>query len=319
MIGLARASRYGFSLLELSVVLIVIGLIAGAGITLGSGVMQSASRIKTQERLASIQYALDNYARINGYLPCPFDPKQLPNSASFGLEQRDPTNHNTCTPTGGMVMVGTSPTTAFIGGLPARSLGLPDSYASDAWGKKLTYAVSSNHVGDASSYADIRTGKAANLSVKEAGTSIPATYVVVSHGPTGVGAYATYGTTKSSCPNGTLDTDNCDYSDLSFTDALYNDGVVTSLFFDDFIVWGTNIANRSNATQPAAASSCSSTCENWCAQCKNNVGAGTTGYTTFVTGTAVLCNRIITSTTPCEATCVWGGMVAPSGPYLQCP
>ena len=231
-----------------------------------------------------------------------------------------------------MVMVGTSPTTAFIGGLPARSLGLPDSYASDAWGKKLTYAVSSNHVGDAASYAKsdtpdsthpTNTVSTATLSVREAGTTVAATYVVVSHGPTGVGAYATYGATKGSCPSGPLDADNCDYSDLSFTDALYSDGAVISQFFDDFIVWGTNIANRSNATAPAAASGCPSSptpiCESWCAQCKNNIGAGTIGYATFVTGTAVLCNRIITSTTPCEATCVWGGMVAPSGPYLPCP
>ena len=326
---MTRNRSRAFSLLELSVVLIVIGLITAAGINISSGVMQTAARVKTQERLATIQLTLDVYAKANGYLPCPSDPAMLPTNAQFGYEQRA---GNICNVTGGIVSVG-----AFIGGLPTRTLGLPDSYAGDSWGNKLTYGVSTAHVGEVSNYA----GNSSTLIVNVGGGFVKPAYVVVSHGPSGVGSYPFYGVTKSGCTAGTLDTENCDYSNATFTDATYNDGLVAAQFFDDYIIWGGSknvVRGRLSwndsaggvlaAPQSGAAASgqCPTTangtlerCESWCAQCKTNIGANGIGFGGFVAGTAVLCQKLITNTTPCEAVCVWAGKVSPAGPYLKCP
>ena len=320
--------RRAFSLLELSVVLIVIGLIAAAGITLGDGVLKSAARVKTQERLSTIQFALDSFATANGYLPCPANRGLIPTSASFGVESRTGT---TCTASGaGIVNVSSS----FIGGVPTRTLGLPDAYAGDSWGNKITYGVSASHVGSISSYAQnagTLTLRYGDLTTNYA-LSAAATYVVLSHGPDGKGSFPIFGTAvATACGASThVDTANCNDSDAIFHDTAYNDGLVTAQFFDDFVLWGSNITARSRSTwhnagvaqvAPTAASDCPvGSCESWCAQCKTNMGAGGLAYNsaTWSSGTQVLCSRIIINTTPCEAVCIWGGTTTtPRG--LKCP
>jgi len=48
-----RFLQSGYTLLELSVVLLVLALIAGFGISLGQNIMQGSDRITTQQRRTS--------------------------------------------------------------------------------------------------------------------------------------------------------------------------------------------------------------------------------------------------------------------------
>lgn len=82
-------SRYaGFSLLELSVVLLIISLVAAMGLGLGSNALKGADRVATQEKLAAIKKALNQFAQQNGYLPCPADRTLTPGNANYGVERR---------------------------------------------------------------------------------------------------------------------------------------------------------------------------------------------------------------------------------------
>jgi len=318
--------RHGFSLLELAVVLLIISLVVGAGISLGSGALNASVRIKTQERLATIKQALASYSNANGYLPCPADRTQTPSSASFGVEKRATSApFTTCVTTSGVVTMPAGTPTIYIGTLPTRTLGLPDSYAADSWGNKLTYAVSITHVSKVSSVADSdgpitvnygdRAGGAGNYAL-----TTKAVFIVISHGPDGKGAYPLLGTAVGTACGATNnnDVENCNDADATFYDTAYNDGANANQFFDDYVVWSSNITTRAKTTAPAAAAACpAGTCESWCAQCKTNFGGGTTGFSSFTAGTAVLCARIITSTSPCEATCIWSGTTATG--VVKCP
>lgn len=151
--------RFGFSLLELSVVMVVLSLIAGFGINMGAGALKAADRVTTQERLNTIKIALDSFAKTNGYLPCPADRQWRLTDANFGVEVRVGTytgslsGNPVCGNSGtSLVQVGASAGRVFIGGIPTRTLGLPDAYAGDAWGSKFTYAVSAPHTADILSY-----------------------------------------------------------------------------------------------------------------------------------------------------------------------
>jgi prepilin-type N-terminal cleavage/methylation domain-containing protein len=141
--------RRGFSLLELSIVLGIISLIAGAGMSMASGAIKAADRITTQERLNTIKLALDSFAKTYGYLPCPFDRALTPTSATFGVEART-AGTSTCVAAAPGIITAEN---IWFGGVPVRTLGLPDSYAADAWGNKLTYAVTSFLIENPVSYS----------------------------------------------------------------------------------------------------------------------------------------------------------------------
>jgi prepilin-type N-terminal cleavage/methylation domain-containing protein len=316
---MTKKPRAGFTLIELAVVLLVISLITGAGISLGNGALKTAARVKTQERLAIIKQAFSSYVAANGYLPCPADGALTPSSPSFGIETRSGIG---CTPNApGMIAL---TTTIYIGVMPTRTLGLPDSYAADSWGNKFTYAVSQTHVSKVSSVADTDGAITINygdVSGTNYALTTKATYAVISHGPDGKGAFPLQGTAVGIACGATTNNDvaNCDDADIIFYDTAYNDNATNAAqFFDDFVVWSSNITSRAKSTAPAYVSACpTGVCESWCAQCKSNLGGGTVGYTSFTAGTAVLCSRIITSTNPCEATCIWSGTTATG--VIKCP
>ena len=150
--SIARARHFGFSILELAVVLGVIALIAGAGISMATGALKAADRVTTQERLNTIKAALDSYGKTYGYLPCPASRILTPSSPLFGVESRAGA---TCTTVAtGVFQQGT----AWLGAVPVRTLGLPDNYAWDAWNGKLSYAVPNLMITSPTRYYQVPSG-----------------------------------------------------------------------------------------------------------------------------------------------------------------
>lgn len=400
-----KSNRHGFSILELVVVLGIIALIAGAGLTMATGAIKAADRVTTQERLNTIKLALDSFAKTYGYLPCPANRVIVPTNTNFGIESRTGT---ACTAIASGVILNAG---VWIGALPVRTLGLPDNYAGDAWGGKLTYAVAGDLAAGPTSYTtsssqglalrygtlgtsfklgnsrnNLSGGTASNsgglrvtfgsttdpLSLRTITTadrayisspsykgsftptavtattvdfaSIPFTaadagainiawlthngspaYVVISHGADGRGAYPLNGTTvpaSKACNASASDGMNCDDA-TPFLDGFFNDGTQVSVFFDDYVVYGSHENNRAvfNPTlYTSTLSSCpAGTCEAWCAGCAVNYpGGGSVIPPPTITSGATLCRKIITSNaTQCTASCFWGGITA--GGYVRCP
>lgn len=67
-------SQKGFSLVELSIVILIMGLLLG-GLMMPLSVQRDNARLRDgADQLATIQAAIEGYALVNGHLPCPATP-----------------------------------------------------------------------------------------------------------------------------------------------------------------------------------------------------------------------------------------------------
>jgi prepilin-type N-terminal cleavage/methylation domain-containing protein len=331
----ARRPQHAFSLIELTAVLALIAVLIGGGLSLGNNAIKSAERVTTRERLNTIKNALDAYARTNGYLPCPTDRALTPraNPTTFGREIRP------CAAAApGLVRT----SGIDIGGVPVRTLGLPDAYAADAWDRKFTYAVTvametayatsepaiTIYTGDrtGTNYPVTSTMTAGNRATSPSIASYiepgaGASFVVLSHGPDRRGAFplkksaVDYSYQCTSDNANRNDVENCDDSNATFWESPYNDGTVMNSFFDDYIVWSSNWLDRPNIS--TAGTTCTGGCEAWCAPCAGTTTDLPSGAPLIFGSTATLCKKIITSPAPCQATCIWAGTAGTN--VVRCP
>jgi prepilin-type N-terminal cleavage/methylation domain-containing protein len=84
--------KKGFTLVELAIVLVIIGLITGAAVTLWRSTIDSTRLSSTKTNLDNIKNAVINFAMANGRLPCP-DSTTPPNNTG----QSNPATAGVCT------------------------------------------------------------------------------------------------------------------------------------------------------------------------------------------------------------------------------
>jgi prepilin-type N-terminal cleavage/methylation domain-containing protein len=124
-------SQCGFTLVEMAVVLLIVALLVGSGLSVVSAQVEQQKYKDTQRILDDAREALLGFAAANGRLPCPAT------AASNGIEA----------PAGGSTAV--TPCTSPYGGfLPGVTLGMTgldgNGYVLDAWGgqtNRIRYAV----------------------------------------------------------------------------------------------------------------------------------------------------------------------------------
>jgi prepilin-type N-terminal cleavage/methylation domain-containing protein len=138
--ALVKGRRGGFSLLELSVVLVIIAVITGTGMVVGKATLESAQIATTNSRINTIETAILAYRRANDRLPCPGDASMTSSNALFGYEAA---NSGVCTggsPSANYTFT-TSGSEVVEGAVPVRTLSLPDEFMYDGWGRKFAYGV----------------------------------------------------------------------------------------------------------------------------------------------------------------------------------
>lgn len=226
----------GFSVLELSIVLVVVAMIVSMVVLAGREQVKIESINNTTSELQQIQEAFTRFAKRYGRLPCPARVTLTPENAEFGQEASD---CNDATPPDGVSRVLASGSDYIrVGAVPVFDLGLPAELIDDAWGRRYYYAVTEVNI------AALDDGTDGVIVVNDnGGNTITglAAYVVGSHGVSGMGgrlADAPASAVKS-CDAAAKDGENCDLDDAVFIDAAYNDGESSGTFFDDQLVWGT--------------------------------------------------------------------------------
>ena len=183
----------GFTLIELAVVIVIIGLLATMGLSALNVQLASAAISSTKKKQDTIKDALIAYLSKNKRLPCP----AVDNT---GQESRVITN-------------APANCTGYLGIIPYASLGLPKSAALDGWENFFSYAVSQNWTltyGNApaagQTFTNVQTASFSAGSVGVGlindrlpnGTAIPITNtavaIIISHGRNGLGAFTSKGT-----------------------------------------------------------------------------------------------------------------------------
>lgn len=201
----------GFTLTEMAIVLLIVGLLAGAILPIAGTMRDQQNRRETANKLAALDQALVSFVTTNKRLPCPADGRIGSGNANAGVAA--PNGPGDCTAQN-------------FGVIPWASLGLSEAAATDAWGTRFTYRVQTgpngftrNNALDATTCDPAEADPAATaitttcptspkgfvqhrgLAVlDEAGTAINhpgngtgAAYILVSHGSIGGGGYTSAG------------------------------------------------------------------------------------------------------------------------------
>lgn len=136
-----KNNNYGFSLIELAIVLFIISLMLSTFLSPLSTSLEQRDREKTAELLEEVRESLIGYALVNGHFPCPDCPTAgiTANCGSAALTVGDGIED------GVVAGVGTSPRAANFtncatseGNLPWTTL---DVAGNDAWGNRFVYRV----------------------------------------------------------------------------------------------------------------------------------------------------------------------------------
>lgn len=195
MQGISRTKHQGgFSLIELAVVLIILSVLLGLGLSAMNAQLTRAHFETTTKRQQIVKDALINYLRVNRRLPCPA------NAASDGVQVPD-NLVGPCDP-------GVAGTTNF-GILPWRTLGLDRDTAIDGWGTLFSYMVSnSNAAGRSQNWTSNATVFGDNwgaLSMQDRTGTGPARFAaaIISHGQNTLGGFTAKGTANIAPPPAT--------------------------------------------------------------------------------------------------------------------
>lgn len=258
----------GFSLIELAIVLIIVGIFVGGSLAFFGAMVSGAQERTVKERLKTLQVALQSHVERFGYLPCPASLTAMPTSAEFaraencsdmnvpiGLCAKD---GSYCVQAGrarkGLDLMDQKPSRVRIGGVPARAINVPFDMTFDVWGNKIIYAVTESMAQTAAHYQE---SEGAISIIDESGASVinppgTADYVVYSQGRNGFGARSLYAQNAVvSCPPGqNLDDENCDYTRPDKIDAVFRAGFHSegegSGKYDDYLVFVANSVGRGN-------------------------------------------------------------------------
>ena len=212
----------GFSLVEMAVVLVIVGLMLGGLLTPLSMQMEQRKISETQKALEDTREALTGFALRNGYLPCPAV------SASNGLEDRRGDNCGDA---------------RRVGYLPWATLGLPKL---DSWSHLYRYSVTpafsnSRILFNLSTPRDITVATrdpAGNLVAATAIGDIPA--LVMSHGKNGFGATSEAGVPTAPPQSGGNDDERTNVGPLGIayvSRTITENAAAPGGQFDDIVVW----------------------------------------------------------------------------------
>ena len=268
--------KRGFTLAEMAIVLILMGLAMTMGLMMVTATLDNAAYSETKSKQERIKIALIGYLRTNGRLPCP-DITADPTDALYGLQDRqsnaDP--DSACTAPGTTVQV-----------VPWRDLGLTRDDVTDGWGDFFTYRVAKDT--DLRNWTS-RSGAGAPFDINQlsspalnvltlsenngggATSIVPSPVVViVSHGKNGLGARTVKGTINTAPSVGTDEAINATVGSSAFIRRPVTDAVGGGGAFDDLVAFMA----PQDLLQPLISEGSLKTCYAYCSSVPSCTGGG---------------------------------------------
>lgn len=228
------ANTHGFTLIELAIVIAIISVVLGAGLSVYGNRLAAERAAETSRRLDIIEDALKLFRQTHGRLPSPANGAVI-SGPSVGIESYSITT--------GLVSTGS----ARIGVVPTRALNLPDSLMLDGYGNRITYAVDVDCITTWTAQCGWTGSTVSNLRVLDSTGTMrtgAAVYVLVSHGANGVFAWQEKSASQVSTAlprpgtvyGSTLEAENAN-SNYSFRDMQRVETDAATTRFDDFVRW----------------------------------------------------------------------------------
>ncbi len=257
---LKKDSKTGFTLIELSIVILIISILITGGLSVSITALNNAKIKVSRDRMAEIYKALGNYLLINNFLPCPASVLDVKSSSSLYGVAVDNSNSNCSASSIGTNGVYSSISSGALnlvyGMIPVSTLGLPSDMAEDGFGNKFAYVLDKRFAiksGDSGSgYAYKTYG---SITVKEnqgnvdqtilngAGTSETnsgAVFAIISYGSNQFGAFPANSATRNVRSTDSYEMDNDlgsnSPSDAAFDTTFFSD-IKNSDSFDDIVFY----------------------------------------------------------------------------------
>ena len=239
----------GFSLIAVSILITVAALIFVSVLPGQEAGDLNQKTINNIAKLEKVEEAMRSFMAFQGRRPCPADGQYAVNTANFG---REASIAGTCTGGTPAAPLGPDAATGYVVGgvIPTVSLGLPDEYQYDEFGRRFTYVVDKRATtrGACTTLMNIPTDNgtgAVTIENTTGGTVLDNTmYAYISHGVSGYGAFPEQGSTTR-INSGSTDTDmltnsSTGYGANNFTSKFVQKARVTPTSGDtgfDELVW----------------------------------------------------------------------------------
>ncbi len=245
-------SECGYSLIQMAIALLVIGILASAFLQVYSLYSQTQKVITTQDNISAITDKIQSYRQGFGSYPCPAPINVQRNNVNYGTATTYAaylaTPAGTCT--NGICIENNTrtingvPTTlrARVGSVPFRDLQLDEKTTFDGYGSRIWYAVtedmcSTNTFDDKKGGINIIN----DLGESQINPASSAAFIVVSPGINKVGAYSKSGVQISACAT-SGDIQNCrDVSIAAQADAtatylaMFETNATKATTYDDIV------------------------------------------------------------------------------------
>jgi prepilin-type N-terminal cleavage/methylation domain-containing protein len=196
---LVTKNKQGFSFLEMSIVLTIIGILSVAAFAAAKSQSDVVKQRQTIAKMEVIEKAIAAYAAINDTLPCPGQTNYAMNNSLAGTAN--------CSGTFAYYNNGHLPANASIydlyimgGTVPTITLSLPMEFMIDGWGNKFNYTVVKGLIGNGAYLEDNNMGSITVADITGAVRTDQAAYTLLSGGPNGYGVYSAYNTAANPAP-----------------------------------------------------------------------------------------------------------------------
>lgn len=131
-----KVRRTAFSLIELSIVLVILSILIVGALSVSTVGITNAKNKVTNDRMQAIYRALGDFMLTQNRLPCPADITKTKTSAGYGAEVG---SQGACSGTG--VYASNNQSNIVYGMLPINALKLSSDMAEDGFGSKFSYIV----------------------------------------------------------------------------------------------------------------------------------------------------------------------------------
>lgn len=241
-----NSAQRGFSLVEISIVLIIVGVVSTGVMAMVVSSLKEQQYAETMVKMDAIKQAVQEYRRAFMRIPCPADATQLVTAANFGVEAANAAN---CT--GGAPAANFATGEMVLGMVPTKTLRLPDEYAFDGWGRRIMYAADRRYT-EADAFitypiTDLATGSIEIADAAGTASTSVGIALYMSFGPNGHGAFMRQGSATRNYAAASTNTNEWENCDCNATAATAFDNVfiqqmtrgITTAAFDDIVLYET--------------------------------------------------------------------------------